>query len=151
MRKQRRKGKFLIEKTAQIERDEKIRKLKFENAVLKMNLPKVNVKQVCSRDISLTCSSKMIMHLKQDKNSNILRHLNFNINKFRKSNVRVNDTAFAKGVFGSVFKGCIISLNQRIAVKKVFRKCRLVDVQSECKKAMAGHENFSFVFGFMAP
>ena len=83
-----------------------------------------------------------MMHLKQDKNSNILRHLNFSITEFRKSNVRVNDTAFAKGVFGSIFKGCIISSNQRIAVKKVSSKFRLV--QAECKKAMvmAGHENF---------
>ena len=153
MRKQRRKEKFLMEKTAQIECDEKIRKLEFENASLKKNFPKVNGKQVCSRDISFTCSSRVIMHLKQDKNSNILRHLNFSITEFRKSNVRVNDTAFAKGVFGSVFKGYIISSNQRIAVKKVSSKCRLVDVHAECKKAMvmAGHENFLFAFGFMSP
>ena len=93
------------------------------------------------------------MHLKQDKNSNILRHLNFSITEFRKSNARVNDAAFTKGVFGNVFKGCIISLNQRIAAKKVSSKCRLVDVQAECKKTMvmAGHENFLFVFGFIAP
>ena len=36
-------------------------------------------------------------------------------------------------------------------MKKVSSKCRLVDVQAECKKAMvmAGHENFLFVFSFM--
>ena len=138
------KNRSKIGKTAQIERDEKMRKLEFENVILRKNLPKVNGKQVCSRDISFTCSSRMMMHLKQDKNSNILRHLKFSITEFRKSNVRVNDTAFAKDVFGSVFKGCIISSNQRIAVKKVSSNCRLVDVQAECKKAMvmAGHENF---------
>ena len=142
-----------MEKTAPIERDEKMHRLEFENAILRNNLPKVNGKQVCSRDIWFICSSRMMMHLKQDKNSNILRHLNFSITEFHKSNVRVNDTAFAKGVFGNVFKGCIISSNQRIAVKKVSSKCRLVDVQAECKKAMvmAAHENFLFVFGFMAP
>ena len=128
MRRQRRKDKCLMEKTAQVERDEEVRKLEFENAILKKNLPKINGKQVCSRDISFTCPSRMIMHLKQDKNSNILRHLNFSITEFRKSNVRVNDTVFAKCVFGSVFKGCIISSNQRIAVKNVPSKCRLVDV-----------------------
>ena len=42
MCKQRRKDKFLMEKTAQIEHEEKTRKLEFENAVLKKNLPKVN-------------------------------------------------------------------------------------------------------------
>ena len=130
MRRQRRKDKFLMEKTDQVERNEKVRKLEFENANLKKNLPKINGKQVCSRDISFTCSSRMIMHLKQDKNSNILRNLNFSITEFRKSNVRVNDTVFAKGVFGNVFKGCIISSNQRITVKKVPSKCRLVDVQA---------------------
>ena len=86
-----------MEKTAQIEHDEKICKLEFENVVLKKNLPKVNAKQVCSQDISLTCSSRMIMHLKQDKNSNILRHLNVSITEFCKPNVSVNDTGFAKG------------------------------------------------------
>ena len=111
MRMQRRKDKFLMEKTSQIECDEKVRKLEFENTVLKKNLPKINVKQVCSRDISLACSSRMIMHLKQDKNSHNLRHLNFSITEFRKSNARVNDAAFTKGVFGGVFKQCIISLN----------------------------------------
>ena len=56
-------------------------------------------------------------------------------------------------MFDSVFKGCIISLNQRIAVKKVSSKCRLVDALAERKKAMvmADHENFLFVFGFMVP
>ena len=153
MWKQRRKEKFLMGKTAQIERDEKMHKLEFENAILRGNLPKVNGKQVCSRDISFTCSSRMMMQLKQDKNVNILRHLNSSITEFRKSDARVNDTAFAKGVFGSVFKGCIISSNQRSAVEKVSNKCRLVDVQAECKKVMvmAGHENFLFVFGFVAP
>ena len=142
-----------MEKTAQIERDEQMRKLKFENAILRKKLPKVNEKQVCSRDISFTCSSRMMIYLKQDKNSNILRHLNFSITEFPKSNVRVNYTAFAKGVFGSVFKGSIISSNQRIAVKNLSSKCRLVDVQAECKKAIAiaGHENFLFVFDFMTP
>ena len=93
------------------------------------------------------------MYLKQDKNSNTLHHLNFSITEFCKSNVCVNNTAFAKGVYSSVFKGCIISLNQHIGVKKVSRKCRLIDVQAGCKKAMviAGHKNFSFGFGFMAP
>ena len=131
----------------------KMRKFEFENAILRKNLLKVNGKQFCSRDISFTYSSRMTMHLKQDKNSNILRHLNFSMTEFRKTNVRVNCTAFAKGVFGSVFKGCIISSNQHISVKKVSSKCRLVDVQAECKKAMvmAGHEIFLFVFGFMAP
>ena len=51
------------------------------------------------------------------------------------------------------FKGCIISSNQRIVVKNVSSECQLADVQAECKKAMvlAGHENFLFAFGFMAP
>ena len=82
-----------------------------------------------------------------------MRHSNFSITEFRKSNVRVNDTDFAKGVFGSILKGCKICSNQRIAVKKVSSKCQLVDVQAECKTAMvmAGHENVLFVFGFMAP
>lgn len=75
------------------------------------------------------------MHLMQDKNPNILRNLNFSITQFCKSNVRVNDAAFAKGVFDSVFKGCIISLNQQITVKKVSSKCRLVDVLAEYKMA----------------
>ena len=86
MRKQRRKEKFLMEKTAQIERDEKMRKLEFENAILRKNLPKVNGKQVCNRDISFTCSSRMMMHLRQDKNWIILHHFNFSITEFRKSN-----------------------------------------------------------------
>ena len=51
MRKKRRKEKCLMEKTAQIERDEKMRKLEFENAILRKNLPKVNGKRVRSRDI----------------------------------------------------------------------------------------------------
>ena len=120
---------------------------------MRKNLSKVNGKQVCSRDISFTCSSRMMMHLKQDKNSIIMRHLNFSITEFRKFSILVNDTTFAKGVFGSVFKGYIINSNQRIAVKKVSKKCQLVDVQAECKKAMAmaGHESFLFVFGFMTP
>ena len=71
MRKQRRKNKLLMVKTAQIKRDQKIRKLEFESAVLKKNLRKVNGKQTSSRDISLKCPSRMIKHLKQDKNSNI--------------------------------------------------------------------------------
>ena len=71
MRKQRRKNKLLMVKTTQIKRDQKIRKLEFESAVLKKNLRKVHGKQICSRDISLTCPSRMIKHLKQDKNSNI--------------------------------------------------------------------------------
>ena len=120
---------------------------------MRKNLSKVNGKQVCSRDISFTYSSRMMMHLKQNKSLNILLHLNFSITEFHKFSVRVNDTTFAKGVFGSVFKGYIISSNQRIAVKKVSNKCRLVDVQAECKKAMVmvGHESFLFVFGFMTP
>ena len=45
-----------MKKTAQIERDEKMRKLEFQNAILRKNHPKVNGKQVCSPDISVTCS-----------------------------------------------------------------------------------------------
>ena len=41
-----------MKKTAQIERDE----LEFQNAILRKNHPKVNGKQVCSPDISVTCS-----------------------------------------------------------------------------------------------
>ena len=58
--------KFLMGKTTQIEWDG--RTCKFENVVLKNNLRKFSGKQVCSGDMSLTCSSGKIMHLKQGSN-----------------------------------------------------------------------------------
>ena len=54
----------------------------------------------------------MMINLIQDKNSNIMRQLNLSITEFLKPNVPVNDNAFTKGVFGSVLKGYVLSLNQ---------------------------------------
>ena len=54
----------------------------------------------------------MMINLIQDKNSNIMRQLNSSITEFLKRNVPVNENAFAKGVFGSVLKGYVLSLNQ---------------------------------------
>ena len=48
---QRKKDTFLMAKTAQIECDERM--CKFENVLLKNNLPKFNGKQVCSWKIDL--------------------------------------------------------------------------------------------------
>lgn len=65
--------------------------------------------------------------------------MKFRITEFQKSNISVNNTAFAKVVFSSIFKCDTIISYQRAAVKKVFSKCWLVQVE------------ILFVFGILTP
>lgn len=120
MRKERRKEKYLKEREVQLQSNEKVRQLELENSVLKRCVKKP--KGMNSRDIHLTCSSRLMMHLDQDKNFNINKHLNYHIPQFSKTDVQIDDVNIGNGVFGKISKGHIVSQKQRIAVKTVSSK-----------------------------
>ncbi|XP_057296144.1 tyrosine-protein kinase BTK-like [Hydractinia symbiolongicarpus] len=151
MRKERRREKHLKEREVQLQSNEKVPQLELENSVLKRCVKKP--KGMNSRDIHLTCSSRLMMHLNQDKNFNMNKHLNYHIPQFSKTDIQIHDVNIGNGVFRKISNGYIVSQRQRIAVKTVSLNSSVTEILAECKKTMVmtGNPNFSFVFGFLSP
>ena len=150
MRKERKHATYLKEQEKEIELKERFRELEHENKVLKRHV-KMPIKDSSSRDPSFWNSSRHLIHLSQDKHHQICRTLKFQVTHFSRSDVQTFNM-IGSGVFGKVYKGSIVSMNQVVVIKTVSHS-NFLNVLAECKMGivMNGHRNFPFIYGIMKP
>ena len=127
--------------------ESQIMNLERRNALLSRALKedKTRFSRVCTPVPYQNSLSLSILNQHRNKTYNINRKLKSTITKFRASDI-VSTDEIAAGVFGTVYTGYIVSLQQPIAIKKLNSAEENILAEAKLASEMNGNVNFPFIF-----
>ncbi|XP_066916944.1 tyrosine-protein kinase TXK-like [Clytia hemisphaerica] len=134
---------------AEMEKDEKLRKLESDNALLTRTL-KSSKNRKPNKAYSF---AKSFLDKSRDKNVTINQTLRITVTEFKKTELTLFPGLLGEGVYGKISLGKLTNFKQTVAVKEISGTKSKLDSLVEAKIMMVlnGHRNLPLLYGIVKP